>query len=121
MISEFGAEANRDGPEEERGTYAFQRDFIHYHLGVYATQAVALGRDLLGAAGVPRASRLGRRQPARAAADPPEGRRHVRRREKPAFADLQQAFRATTQFGVAARSRALSARAAARRAECSLP
>ena len=38
VITEFGAEANRDGPVEEKGTYAFQQDFINYHLGVYATK-----------------------------------------------------------------------------------
>jgi beta-glucuronidase len=37
-ITEFGAEANRDGPVEEKGTYAFQQDFINFHLGVYATK-----------------------------------------------------------------------------------
>ncbi|HEY3021728.1 MAG TPA: glycoside hydrolase family 2 TIM barrel-domain containing protein, partial [Solirubrobacteraceae bacterium] len=38
FVSEFGAEANRDGPVEEKGTYAFQDDFINYHLGVYASK-----------------------------------------------------------------------------------
>jgi beta-glucuronidase len=38
VISEFGAEANRDGPVEEKGTYAFQQDFVNFHLGVYATK-----------------------------------------------------------------------------------
>jgi beta-glucuronidase len=38
VISEFGAESNRDGPVEERGTYAFQDEFINYHLGVFATK-----------------------------------------------------------------------------------
>ena len=38
MVTEFGAEANREGPPEEKGTYAFQQDFINYHLGVYATK-----------------------------------------------------------------------------------
>jgi beta-glucuronidase len=38
FISEFGAEANRDGPVEEKGTYPYQRDFVNYHLGIYATK-----------------------------------------------------------------------------------
>jgi beta-glucuronidase len=38
MITEFGAEANRDGPVDERGTYAFQADFAAFHLGVFATR-----------------------------------------------------------------------------------
>lgn len=35
FITEFGAEANRNGPVEEKGTFEFQSDFIKYHLGVY--------------------------------------------------------------------------------------
>ena len=35
FVSEFGAEANRDGPVEEKGTYAFQQDFVNYHLAVH--------------------------------------------------------------------------------------
>ncbi len=38
MISEFGAEANRDGPIEEKGTWAFQQEWINYQLGVFATK-----------------------------------------------------------------------------------
>jgi beta-glucuronidase len=38
MVTEVGAEANRSGAFEERGTYEFQSDFLDYHLGVYATK-----------------------------------------------------------------------------------
>jgi beta-glucuronidase len=38
FVSEFGAEANRDGPVEEKGTFQFQQDFVNYHLGVYAAK-----------------------------------------------------------------------------------
>jgi beta-glucuronidase len=38
MITEFGAEANRPGPVEERGTYAFQAQTAAFHLAVYATK-----------------------------------------------------------------------------------
>jgi beta-glucuronidase len=38
FVTEFGAEANRDGPAEERGTYQFQQDFVNYQLGVFATK-----------------------------------------------------------------------------------
>jgi beta-glucuronidase len=38
VVTETGAEANRDGPEEEKGTYAFQSDFANFHFGVYATK-----------------------------------------------------------------------------------
>jgi beta-glucuronidase len=37
-ITEFGAEADRHGPVEEKGTYEFQDDFINFHMGVYATK-----------------------------------------------------------------------------------
>ena len=36
VVSEFGAEANREGPAEEKGTFAFQKDFVNYHLGLFA-------------------------------------------------------------------------------------
>ena len=36
VVSEFGAEANREGPVEEKGTYAFQREFVNYHLNLFA-------------------------------------------------------------------------------------
>ncbi|WP_354698648.1 Putative beta-glucuronidase [Paraconexibacter sp. AEG42_29] len=38
VITETGAEANRSGPVEEKGTYEFQQDFVNYHFGVYATK-----------------------------------------------------------------------------------
>ena len=38
-MTEFGAEANREGPVEEKGTWAFQQDFVNYHLGVFATKS----------------------------------------------------------------------------------
>jgi beta-glucuronidase len=38
IVTETGAEANRDGPVEERGTYQFQSDYANFHYGVYATK-----------------------------------------------------------------------------------
>jgi beta-glucuronidase len=38
VVTETGAEANRDGPVEERGTYQFQQDFVNFHYGVYASK-----------------------------------------------------------------------------------
>ena len=35
FITEFGAEANRTGPIDEKGTYAFQDDLLNYHLDAY--------------------------------------------------------------------------------------
>ncbi len=38
MVTEFGFEANRTGPVEERGTYAFQSNSAAFHLGVFASK-----------------------------------------------------------------------------------
>ena len=38
FISEFGFDGARNGPVEERGTYAFQADAVAYHLGVFASK-----------------------------------------------------------------------------------
>ncbi len=38
FVSEFGFDADRVGPVEEYGTYAFQSDSIAYHLDVFATK-----------------------------------------------------------------------------------
>jgi beta-glucuronidase len=38
VVSEFGAEADRSGPVEERGTYEFQQTFINQHFSIFATK-----------------------------------------------------------------------------------
>ncbi|WP_037409905.1 glycoside hydrolase family 2 protein [Candidatus Solirubrobacter pratensis] len=38
VITEFGAEANRDGPVEEKGTWAFQQDWVNFQLNTFATK-----------------------------------------------------------------------------------
>jgi beta-galactosidase/beta-glucuronidase len=38
FASEFGFDANRDGPVEERGTYQFQSDSAAFHLHVFAAK-----------------------------------------------------------------------------------
>ena len=38
FVTEFGFDANRDGPVEERGTYQFQSDAAAFHLGVFASK-----------------------------------------------------------------------------------
>jgi beta-glucuronidase len=38
LITEFGFDANRNGPVEERGTYQFQSNSVAFHLGVFATK-----------------------------------------------------------------------------------
>lgn len=38
LVTEFGFDANRSGPVEERGTYQFQADAAAFHLSVFATK-----------------------------------------------------------------------------------
>ena len=38
MVTEFGFDGNRNGPVEERGTYAFQANSVAFHLGVFASK-----------------------------------------------------------------------------------
>ena len=92
------AEANRDGPTEERGTYAYQRDFIAFHLGVYATKPWLSGA-------VYWALQEFRVRPYWDGGNPrPQSPIHQKGLvtldgvRKPAFADVQAAFRATRQF-----------------------
>jgi hypothetical protein len=99
MITEFGAEANRSGPVEEKGTYEHQQDFVNYHLGVYATKPWLSGALYWTLkefkirpewdGGNPRPSPEPLHQKAVVAYD---GTR------KPAFADLQRLFRSVDQY-----------------------
>jgi beta-galactosidase/beta-glucuronidase len=38
MVTEFGAEGNRSGPPEEKGTYEFQDDYVRYTAAVIASK-----------------------------------------------------------------------------------
>ena len=80
MVTEFGAEANRDGPIEEKGTWAFQQDWVNFHLGVFATKPWLSGALYwtLNEFWVRPGWEGGNPRPA--LADPPEGPGHLRRR-----------------------------------------
>jgi beta-glucuronidase len=43
FVTEFGAEANRDGPIDEKGTYFFQRQLVEDHLAVYDSKPFVNG------------------------------------------------------------------------------
>jgi beta-glucuronidase len=99
FVSEFGFEANRDGPVEEKGTYEFQQDSLDYHLGVFATKPWLAGaiywalqdfRVRPGWSG-------GNPQPT-----PPWHRKGLLDESgapKPAFSDVQRIYRGTRQLG----------------------
>jgi hypothetical protein len=99
VVSEFGAEANRDGPVEEKGTYAFQQDFVNYHLGVFATKPWLSGAIYF-------ALQEFRVRPDWDGGNPrPQPPLHQKGLisfdgvPKPAFFDVQRIYRATKQFG----------------------
>ncbi|HEY1538745.1 MAG TPA: glycoside hydrolase family 2 TIM barrel-domain containing protein [Solirubrobacteraceae bacterium] len=99
FISEFGAEANRDGPVEEKGTYAYQQDFVNYHLGVYATKPWLSGAIYwaLQEFRVRPNWDGGNPHP-----DPPihaKGLLHFDGEKKPAWFDVQRIYKATDQLG----------------------
>jgi beta-glucuronidase len=43
FVTEFGAEANRNGPFDEKGTFSFQRQLIEDHLAVYDSKPFVNG------------------------------------------------------------------------------
>jgi beta-glucuronidase len=103
-VTEFGAEANREGPIEEKGTFAFQQDFINYHLNVFATKPWLSGASYwaLNEFRVRPAWEGGNPRP-----QPPIHQKAVTRYEdrsrKPAWADIQRQYSATQQLAPAGR------------------
>ena len=99
VVSEFGAEANRFGPVQEKGTYEFQQDFLRFHSSVYASKPWLSGalHWALQEFRVKPGWHGGNPLPA-----PPLHQKGVLRvdgSKKPAWYDLQQAFAATRQYG----------------------
>jgi beta-glucuronidase len=100
LVSEFGAEANRDGPAEEKGTWAFQQDFVRYHLGVFATKPWLNGAIYwaLNEFRVRPGWEGGNPRPAS-----PLHQKGLLRygtwERKPAWADVQRLFKGVKQFG----------------------
>lgn len=99
VVSEFGAEANRDGPVEEKGTWAFQQDFVNFHLGVYASKPWLSGAIYwaLNEFRVRPGWEGGNPRPT-----PPLHQKGLLRygdlSRKPAWADVQRSYTATQQF-----------------------
>jgi beta-glucuronidase len=97
-VTEFGAEANREGPPEEKGTYAFQADFVKYHLDVFATKPWLSGATYwtLEEFRVRPGWDGGNPRPA-----PPVHQKAVidwDGKKKPAYYELQKSYRATQQL-----------------------
>jgi beta-glucuronidase len=99
MITETGAEANRDGPVEERGTYQFQQDFVNYHYGIYASKPWLSGALwwTLEEFAVKPGWEGGNPWPF-----PPihqKGLITMQGVKKPAFGDIQRIYKSTRQYG----------------------
>jgi beta-glucuronidase len=99
MVTEFGAEANREGSVEDKGTYAFQQEFVNYHLSVFATKPWLSGALYW-------ALNEFRVRPewdgGNPFSTPPIHQKallHYDGTPKPAFSDVQAWFRAANQFG----------------------
>jgi len=98
MVTESGAEANREGPVEEKGTWGFQREFISYHLGVFAQKPWLSGALYwaLNEFRVKPGWEGGNPRPS-----PPIHQKGVITYDgvrKPAYSDIQRAFKGTQQF-----------------------
>jgi beta-glucuronidase len=100
VVTEFGAEANRPGPVIEKGTFAFQQDWVRYQLGVFAQRPWLAGaiywtlqeyRVRPGWAG-------GNPQPTPGGVLSQKGVVAFDGLPKPAFADLGQGYAATDQY-----------------------
>jgi beta-glucuronidase len=98
LVTEFGAEANRFGSPEEKGTYEFQQSFLRFHLGVFAAKAWLSGavyfplREFLVRPGWDGGNPL---------PNPPFHQKAVLSYDgvpKPAYFDLQAAYRTTPQY-----------------------
>jgi beta-glucuronidase len=101
VVSEFGAEASRPGPVEEKGTYAFQQDFVNYHLGIYAQKPWLSGAIYFALQEFRVRPNWDGNNPR---PNPPiheKGLVTFDGVRKPAFADVQRIYRATPQIGAA--------------------
>ncbi|HEV3230285.1 MAG TPA: glycoside hydrolase family 2 TIM barrel-domain containing protein [Solirubrobacteraceae bacterium] len=97
-ITEFGAEANRPGPPEENGTYAFQQGFVNFMLNLFDTKPTLSGAIYF-------ALQEFRVRPGWAGGDPrPNPPVHEKGlitftgHPKPAYYDAKRIYHATTQL-----------------------
>jgi beta-glucuronidase len=99
LVSEFGFDANRHGPVEERGTYEFQSNSIAYHLAVYASKPWLSGAIYFLLQDFASRPGWGGGNPW---PDPPFVRKGLVDsfgNHKPAFGIVAASYRATTQIG----------------------
>ncbi|HEX2015128.1 MAG TPA: glycoside hydrolase family 2 TIM barrel-domain containing protein [Solirubrobacteraceae bacterium] len=97
-VTEYGAEANRPGPVEERGTFAFQQSYVNFNLDLFATKSWVAGAVYWGLEEF-------RVRPHWDGGDPrPNPPIHEKGlitftgQRKPAYFDVQRQYRGTTQL-----------------------
>lgn len=101
VVSEFGAEANRSGPVEEKGTFEFQSDFVNYHLGVYATKPWLSGAIYWALEEFRVRPNWDGGNPRPNSPIHEKGLISFSQVRKPAFFEVQKSFKATAQVGAA--------------------
>jgi len=99
MITETGAEANRDGPVEERGTYQFQQAFAAEHFALYASKPWLSGASWWTLEEFWVRPRWEGGNPWPLPALHQKAVVTMSGVKKPAFFELQRIFRATKQYG----------------------
>ena len=99
VITETGAEANRDGPVEERGTYQFQQDFVNYHYGIYASKPWLSGAIWWTLEEFAVRPNWEGGNPWPASPIHQKGLITMAGVKKPAFADIQRIYKGTKQWG----------------------
>jgi beta-glucuronidase len=101
FVTEFGFEANRNGPVEERGTYQFQADTVAFHLGVFASKSYLSGAMYFALQDFAARPGWGGGDPF---PDPPfvqKGVVDVQGNLKPAFATVAGIYKSTVQIAPA--------------------
>ena len=98
FVSEFGAEANREGPVEEKGTWGFQQEWINYQMTVMSSKPWLSGVVYwaLNEFWVRPQWNGGNPRP-----NPPlhqKGLETYDRKRKPAWNDIQRLYRSTVQY-----------------------
>lgn len=114
-VTEYGAEANREGPPEEKGTYAFQSEFLDYHLRAFAAKPWLSGSVYWALQDFRIRNDWGGGNPWPTSPIHQKGLVGLDFVPKPAFDVLRTSYRATRQYMPRTQKKAAATRAAAAR------
>ncbi len=99
VITETGAEANRHGPVEERGTYEFQQDYVNFQFGLFASKPWLSGAIWWAMQEFRVRPEWDGGNPRPAPPLHQKGLLTLTWEKKPAWADVQRIFTTTAQLG----------------------